>query len=229
MHYFQMTLPATLTGLAVVLFVGLLRLQWPFRYYYRTLLCKRNPERMQTILEASYLKNKKRSVALLDKSSQQLLQGKYDAAESYITQAIILCKESPTLFHRALLQHLFYNLAVACYYRGQYRDALQIGIHLYKRDPRMHSALGVIICCQARMGDLPAAKHALSLLQRRRIRPALQYFCLAEIEAAAGRYTLAVKHIEKIRNYAYSQTLFLRKEELDLRLQEWTKAASHAG
>jgi len=229
MHYFQMTLPATLTGLAVVLFVGLLRLQWPFRYYYRTLLCKRNPERMQMILEASYPKNKKRSVALLDKSSQQLLQGKYDAAESYITQAIILCKESPTLFHRALLQHLFYNLAVACYYRGRYRDALQIGIHLYKRDPRMHCALGVIICCQARMGDLPGAKHALSLLQRRRIRPALHYFCLAKIEAAAGRYTHAVEHIEKIRNYAYSQTLYLRKEELDLRLQEWTKAASHAG
>ncbi|QOT00872.1 hypothetical protein JNUCC42_09495 [Brevibacterium sp. JNUCC-42] len=229
MHYFQMTLPATLTGLAVVLFIGLLRLQWPFRYHYRTLFCKRNPGRMQTILESSYLKNKKRSVALLDKSSQQLLEGKYDAAESYITQAIMLCKESPTLFHRALLHHLFYNLAVACYFRGRYRDALQIAIHLYKRDPRMQNALGIIVCCQARLGDLQAATHALSLLQRRRIRPALLHFCLAEMKAAEGRYTLAVEHIGRITHYAYSHTLFLRKEELDLRINEWTKAASHAG
>ncbi|WP_232699305.1 tetratricopeptide repeat protein [Brevibacillus daliensis] len=229
MQYFQLTPPATIAGIVAVLLMALIKLQWPFRFQYMTLFHKKTPERIKKCLEASFLKNNKRTVALLDKSSQQILAGEYDDAEKYITQAIVMCKQTPTLFHRALLHHLFYNLAVAYYYRGRYKEALQIAAHLYQRDNKFQNALGIMVCCHARMGDSQGAFYAFSLLKRRRLRPALLHYCLAELEAAQGKYSNALNHLEKIGNYAYSHTLFLHQAQFDRRLKEWTKESSHAG
>jgi tetratricopeptide (TPR) repeat protein len=229
MELLELNAFSTLCGVAAVLCVAFLRLHWPFRFQYMASLHKRRPDRMMRLLEASYRKNRSRTVAMLDKSSCEIMAGNYDLAEKFIVQGLSACKEHPSLFNQALVHYLFYNLATVYFYRGKYGDALEVAFRVYERDRSLTNALGVIVCAHARMGDIQHALEAFELLPKRKARPELQLFCLAEIEAAKGNFERAVHHLRKLLKLHYSFTMHLTHGEIEKRLKEWTKASTQAG
>jgi tetratricopeptide (TPR) repeat protein len=229
MELLELNAFSTLCGVAAVLLVAFLRLHWPFRFQYMASLHRRRPNRMMRILEASYRKNRSRTVALLDKSTREIMAGHYDLAEKFIARGLAECKEYPTLFNQAMVHYLFYNLAIVYFYRGKYDDALDVAFRVYERDRSLTNALGVIVCAHARMGDIQNALEAFQLLPKRRSRPELQLFCLAEIEAAKGNFERAVHHLRKLLKLRYSFTMHLNHGEIEKRLKEWTKASTQIG
>ncbi|GAA4710502.1 tetratricopeptide repeat protein [Brevibacillus fulvus] len=229
MELLNLNVLSTLCGIAAVTIVAFIRLHWPFRYQYVSVLFKRNPERVMRILDASYRKNKSRSVAMLDKSTGEILAGNFELAENFVAQGLTVCKEHPSLFNRALIHYLFYNLAIAYFYQGKYDNALELAFRVYQRDRSFTNALGVIICAHARMGDLGNALEAYHHLPKKKARMELQLFCMAEIEAASGNFDHAVNHLRKLMTLHYSVTMHLPMSELEKRLQEWTKASTRVG
>lgn len=149
-------------------------------------------------LEASFRKNRSRTVAMLDKSTYEIMAGNYDLAEKFIAEGLTTCRENPSLFNQAMVHYLFYNLATVYFYRGKYSDALDIAFRVYRRDHSLTNALGVIVCAHARMGDVNHALEAYQLISKKRAKPALQLFCLAEIEAAKGNFDRAIHHLRKL-------------------------------
>ncbi|WP_139489514.1 tetratricopeptide repeat protein [Brevibacillus dissolubilis] len=229
MDYLELNWVSTLSGVAVVLLVAFIRLHWPFRYQYMSVLTKRRPERVLYWLEASYRKNGRKSVAMLDKSSHEILTGNLEQAERYIAEGLSSCKERPTLFNQALVHYLFYNLSTVYFYRGKYKDAIDVAFRVYERDENLTNALGIIVCSQARLGDIQSAVEAFSMINKKKLKPALEFFCLAEIAAAKGDFPRAVDYLQKCSTQPYILTMHLNPSEIDKRLDEWTKASSQVG
>jgi len=221
---------SVLSGVAAVLLVAFLRLHWPFRFQYMGLLWKKNPDRLMRWLEKSYQKNRSRTVAMLDKSTCEIMAGNYEGAEKFIVEGLTACKETPTLFNQAMVHYLFYNLATVYFYSGKYEEALDVAFRVFERDRRLMGALGVVICAHARLGDVQGAIEALRILPEKRGQKELRLFCQAEISAAKGDYQQAIWQIKQIFALPYSRTMHLHRGQLEKRLEEWTKqASSHAG
>ncbi len=220
---------STLSGVAAVLLVMFIRLHWPFRFQYMGSLFMRKPDRVMRWLETSYRKNRSRTVAMLDKSTREIMAGNYDLAEAFVAEGLSICKDSPSLFNQAMVHYLFYNLAMIYFYRGKYEEAIQIAFQVYQRDRSLMNALGVIVCAHARLGDLQAALEAYQLLPKRKLREELRLFCMAEIEAARGEYDRAIRYMKRLSMLRYTLTLYLNPAQIEKRLEEWTKASSRAG
>lgn len=180
------------------------------------------------LLEASYRRNGSRMVAMLDKSTHEILSGNYDTAEQFIAKGLSECKQTPSLFHQALAQYLFLNLSAVYFYRGNYEEALDIAIQVYERDHSSPNALSLIICSQARMGNVQDAIEALSFLGKQASREH-HLFCQAEIEAAKGNYGSALHFLNQLSRRRYFSTIHLGRKEMEKRLDEWSKAKSHVG
>lgn len=229
MQYLDLNVTSTLSGVAAVLFVAFFRLHWPFRFQYMGQLFKRKPEKMMRWLEASYRKNRTRTVAMLDKSTHEIMAGNYELAEKFIAQGLNACKERPTLFNQAMIHYLFYNLAVVYFTRGRYTDALDIAFRVYRRDHSLINALGIIVCAHARLGEVQHAVEAFELISKKRAQRHLKLFCLAEIEAAKGNFERAVTYLRQLLSLSPACTLHLNRTEMEKRLEEWTKASTQAG
>jgi len=158
---------SVLSGVAAVLLVAFLRLHWPFRFQYMGLLWKKNPDRLMRWLEKSYQKNRSRTVAMLDKSTCEIMAGNYEGAEKFIVEGLTACKETPTLFNQAMVHYLFYNLATVYFYSGKYEEALDVAFRVFERDRRLMGALGVVICAHARLGDVQGAIEALRICRKK--------------------------------------------------------------
>lgn len=218
---------SVISGLTAVLLVAILRLHWPFRFQYLTSLFKR-PERIMRLLEASYRRNGSRIVAVLDKSTHEIMIGNYDAAEQFIAKGLTICKETPSLFHQAMAQYLFFNLSAIYFYRGHYADALELAARIYERDPSFTNALAVIVCSQARLGDLQGASVAYEMMEKK-ARNEHQLFCKAEMEAAKGNFAQAIHYMNELSRLRYFYSMHLGKNEIEKRLEEWSKASVQAG
>lgn len=227
-EYLNLNLTSTIAGLAAVLLVMFLRLHWPFRFQYIAYLFKRRPESRLRWLDASYRKNRSRSVAMLDKSTHEILIGNYELAEKYIVQGLNVCKERPSLFNQAMIHYLFYNLAIVYYSSGRYNEALEVAFRVYQRDQGMTDSLAVIACAHARLGEVESAQEAYKLIAKKRSARDWKLLCLAEIEAAKGNYEHALAHLRQLMgNSTHFQ--HLNRAELEKRLEEWQKASTQAG
>lgn len=227
-EYLNLNLTSTIAGLAAVLLVMFLRLHWPFRFQYIAYLFKRRPESRLRWLDASYRKNRSRSVAMLDKSTHEILIGNYELAEKYIVQGLNVCKERPSLFNQAMIHYLFYNLAIVYYSSGRYNEALEVAFRVYQRDQGMTDSLAVIACAHARLGEVESAQEAYKLIAKKRSARDWKLLCLAEIEAAKGNYEHALAHLRQLLgNSTHFQ--HLNRAELEKRLEEWQKASTQAG
>ncbi|MGC5325060.1 tetratricopeptide repeat protein [Brevibacillus sp. SYSU BS000544] len=227
MELFELNSISFLSGIAAVLLVLFIRLHWPFRYQYISSFNKRSEDKMKHWLEASYHKNGTRPVAYLDKSTSEILSGNYELAEKYIAHGLTICKETPTIFNQAIVHYLFYNLSTAYFYCGRYKEALEIAFHVYERDHRLSNALGIIVCAQARMGDVQGAIEAYSMVSNKKLGEELRLFCLAEIDAAKGDFHRAVAHLKKLSTKKnYTSIMHLHATEIEKRIEEWTKASS---
>lgn len=224
-NYLNLNVTSTLAGLAAVFLVMLLRLHWPFRFQYMSNLFNRWQDVRLRWLEASYRKNRSRSVAMLDKSTYEILTGNYELAEKYIAQGLHVCKEQPTLFNQAMIHYLFYNLAIVYYSSGRYSEALEVAFRVYQRDHGMTDSLAVIACSHARLGEVESAQAAYQLISRKRSARSWKLFCLAEIEAAQGNYDHALLYIRQLLGKS-PQFLHLNRTELEKRLEEWQKAST---
>lgn len=230
MELLELNAVSTLSGIAAVVLAAYLRLHWPFRYQYIAAIFASRPERLIRWLDISYRRNRSRVVGLLDKSTREIVAGNYDLAETAVAEGLALCREFPSLFHQAMIPYLFCNLSLACFYRGRYRDALELAFRVYERDQSLDNALGVIVCSHARLGDIQGAVEAYRALRRRRTpRTELRLFCLAEIEAAKGDYEKALAHLVRLSALRYTISMHLTQSEIHKRLQEWTKASAHVG
>jgi len=229
LEYLELNGTSTLAGVAAVLLVALIRLHWPFRFQYIGRLYKRKPEKMMRWLELSYRKNRTRAVAMLDKSTREIMAGNYDAAERFIAHGLSVCKEQPTLFHRALVHYLFFNLSIVCFTCGRYDDALEIAFRVYGRDRSLTNALGIIVCAHARLGDILHAQEAFDLIVKKRADRSLLLFCQAEMEAAKGNFERAVLHLHQLLSLPSPCALYLNRTEIEKRLDEWTKASTQVG
>jgi hypothetical protein len=227
LEYLDLNVTSTLSGVAAVLLVAFFRLHWPFRFQYIGNLYKRHPEKRMRWLDASYRRNRSRSVAMLDKSTHEIMAGNYELAERYIVQGLNICKEQPSLFNQALIHYLFFNLAYVYFSLGRYSEALEIAFRVYQRDHGMTDSLGVIACSHARLGEIDSALEAFRLIDGRRSSRDWKLFCLAEIEAAKGNYERAITHVHQLMTHA-GVALCLNRAELEKRVQEWTKASTHA-
>ncbi len=227
MELFQLNWVSTTSGLAAVLFVAFYRLHWPFRFQYIGSLYKK-PEKIMRLLEASYRRNRSRTVAMLDKSTHEIMAGNYDLAERFIAEGLTICKKTPSFFNRALVHYLFYNLSTVYFYRGKYVDAIDLAFRVYERDQTSTNALGVIVCSHARLGDLQGAIEAYQVMAKKS-RNELKLFCLAEIEAAKGNFSHAVLYLKELSQLRFAFTLHLSRAELDKRLQEWSKDSVRVG
>jgi tetratricopeptide (TPR) repeat protein len=228
LEYLDLNLTSTLSGVAVVLVVAFLRLHWPFRYQYIGHFFRQNPERRKRWLDASYRRNRTRTVAMLDKSTLEILSGNYELAEKYIVQGLNVCKERPSLFNQAMVHYLFYNLAFVYFTSGKYSEALEIAFRVYQRDQGMTDSLGLIACSHARLGEIESAIEAYSLIPGKRSTREWKLLCLAEIEAAKGNYERAITHLHQLMTKS-GLSLCLNRAELEKRLEEWTKASTQAG
>ncbi len=226
LELFELNTVSTLCGVAAVLLTLFIRLHWPFRYQYISTFFKQDTNRRMRLLQASYKKNRARTVAFLDKSTLELMSGNYELAEKYIVQGLNVCKETPTLFNQAMMHYLFYNLSAVYFYCGRYDEALEIAFHVYERDKKLNSALGIIVCAHARLGDVQGAVEAYQLMSKKKFREELHLFCQAEIEAAKGEYQQAVRHLKRLSMKNYMIIMHLNQGEIEKRLNEWTKASS---
>lgn len=228
MEYLNLNLTSTIAGLAAVLLVMFLRLHWPFRFQYLAQLFKRRHESRLRWLDASYRKNRSRSVALLDKSTHEILIGNYELAEKYIVQGLNVCKERPSLFNQAMIHYLFYNLSIVYYSSGRFSEALEVAFRVYQRDQGMTDSLAVIACAHARLGEVESAQEAYKLIAKKRSARDWKLLCMAEIEAAKGNYEHALSLLRELLGKS-SQFLHLNRSELEKRLEEWKKASTQAG
>ncbi|MGD8191732.1 tetratricopeptide repeat protein [Brevibacillus ginsengisoli] len=217
---------SVISGISVVLIVLFARLHWPFRYQYMSSFFKRNASWRMRPLQASFKKNKTLPVAFLDKSTVEILSGNYLQAEKFIAQGLNVCKDTPSLFNQAMMHYLFYNLSAVYFYCGRYTEALEIAFHVYERDNKLISALGIIVCAHARLGDVQGAVEAYQLVATKKLKEELRLICQAEIEAAKGDYQQAVTHMKQLAIKNYMNIMHLNQGEIDKRLQEWTKASS---
>lgn len=226
MEYLSLNLTSTLAGLAAVLLVMFIRLHWPFRFQYMANLYKRRLDVRLSWLEASYRKNRSRAVAMLDKSTHEIMIGNYELAEKYIVSGINVCKERPSLFNQAMIHYLFYNLAIVYYSSGRYNESLEVAFRIYQRDQRMTDSLALIACSHARLGEIESALEAYQLIATKRSAKEWKLFCLAEIEAAKGNYEHALTYLRQLLNKSAS-SLHFNRSELEKRLEEWQKASTH--
>ncbi|MGN7468685.1 tetratricopeptide repeat protein [Brevibacillus sp. SAFN-007a] len=226
MEYLSLTWTSTLAGLAAVLLVMFIRLHWPFRFQYMANLYKRRLDVRLSWLEASYRKNRSRAVAMLDKSTHEIMIGNYERAERFIVSGINVCKERPSLFNQAMIHYLFYNLAIVYYSSGRYNESLEVAFRIYQRDQGMTDSLALIACSHARLGEIESALEAYRLMAAKRSAKEWKLFCLAEIEAAKGNYEYALTHLRQLLNKS-ANSLHLSRSELEKRLEEWQKASTH--
>lgn len=229
MDYLNFNLTSTLAGVAAVLLVMFIRLHWPFRFQYAANLFKRRQEVRLRWLDASYRKNRSRAVAMLDKSTHEILTGNYELAEKYIVQGINVCKDQPTLFNQAMIHYLFYNLAIVYYSSGRYSEALEVAFRIYQRDQGMTDSLALIACSHARLGEVESAQEAYQLIATKRSARDWKLFCLAEIEAAKGNYEHALTHLRQLMGNSSAHFLHLNYSELEKRQEEWQKASTQVG
>lgn len=215
---------SVISGLAAVLVVVFIRLHWPFRFQYMGALFKR-PERIMRLLDASYHRNSSRMVAVLDKSTREIMSGNYDNAEQFIAKGLTICKHTPSLFNQAMAQYLFCNLSAIYYFRGNYAEALDLALRVFERDQSSVDALTVIVCSQARLGDLQGAIEAYGLL-RKKARNEVQLFCQAEIEAAKGNFSAALAHLQRLSRLRYFYIMHVGRVELEKRREEWSDRKS---
>lgn len=217
---------STLSGIAAVLLVLFIRLHWPFRYQYISSLFKRNANLRMRPLQTSFKRNRALTVAFLDKSTLEILAGNYLQAEKFIAQGLHVCKETPTLFNQAMMHYLFYNLSAVYFYCGRYSEALEIAFHVFERDSKLTSALGIIVCAHARLGDVQGAIEAYQMVSPRKLKEELRLICQAEIEAAKGDFKLAVAHMKQLSIKNHMIVMHMNQFEIDKRLKEWSKASS---
>ncbi|MGG1660327.1 tetratricopeptide repeat protein [Brevibacillus sp. NRS-1366] len=229
MEYLSLNLTSTLAGVAAVILVMFIRLHWPFRFQYMANLFKRRLDVRLRLLDASYRKNRSRAVAMLDKSTHEIMIGNYELAEKFVVQGINVCKEQPSLFNQAMIHYLFYNLAIVYYSSGRYSEALEVAFRIYQRDQGMTDSLALIACSHARLGEVESALEAYQLIARKRSARDWKLFCLAEIEAAKGNYEHALAYLRQLMGKSSDRFLHLNRSELEKRLEEWQKAATQAG
>jgi tetratricopeptide (TPR) repeat protein len=229
LEYLDLNVTSTLSGVAAVLLVAFFRLHWPFRFQYMSNLFRRQPDKMMRWLETSYRRNRSRTVAMLDKSTHEIMAGNYELAEKFIAKGLHVCKEHPSLFNQALVHYLFYNLAIVYFTRGRYSEALDIAFRVYRRDHSLVNALGIIACAHARLGEIENATEAYRLIVRKRSPRNLKLFCQAEIEAAKGNFGRAVTLLHQLLDCSANFTMNLNRKEIEKRLEEWTKASTQAG
>lgn len=229
MDYLNLNLTSTLAGVAAVLLVMFFRLHWPFRFQYISNLFKRRLDLRLRWLDASYRRNRSRAVAMLDKSTHEIMSGNYELAEKYIVQGLNVCKEKPSLFNQAMIHYLFYNLAIVYYSSGRYSEALEVAFRVYQRDQGMTDSLAVIACSHARLGEVESAQEAYQLIASKRSAREWKLFCLAEIEAAKGNYEHALTHLRQLMAKSSASFLHLNRSELEKRLEEWQKASTQVG
>lgn len=229
MELFDLNAVSVLGGLSAVILVAFFRLHWPFRFQYIATFFRNRPTTVNRLLDTSFHKNRSRPVAMLDKSTQEIMAGNYEEAEKYIAQGLAICKENRTIFNQAMIHYLFYNLATVYFYSGKYKDALNVAFRVFERDRGLTNALGVIVCAYARLGQTQYAVEAFQLMPKRRLKSELRLFCLAEIEASKGNYALAIDYLRQLGGHSHALTMYLNPQEIEKRLKEWAKALSQVG
>lgn len=229
MELLELNLVSTLSGVAAVLFVLFIRLHWPFRFQYMSALHKRNPVKSMYWLDRSYRRNRTRSVAALDKSTCEIMAGRYEEAERYIAEGLNLCKEDPSLFHQSMVHYLFSNLATLYLHRGRTQEALDLAFRVYERDHSLVQMLAIMVCAHARGGDVQGAWEAFQVMVKKKIAPELKWYCLAELEAAKGNMELATQYLRKVLAKRFPAILYLNRQQIEQQLEEWTKASTRAG
>jgi|GEM_PF-643721 len=225
MELLELNLVSTLSGVAAVLFVLFVRLHWPFRFQYISAIFKRNPERSMYWLDCSYRRNRTRSVAALDKSTSEIMAGRYEEAERYIAEGLNICKNDPTIFHQSMVHYLFYNLAALYLHRGRTQEALELAFRVYERDHSLVQVLAIMVCAHARIGDVQGALEAFQVMVKKKINPELKLYCLAELEAAKGNMDLAAQYLRKVLAMRFPAILYLTRQQIEQQLEEWTKAS----
>ncbi|HJV46950.1 MAG TPA: hypothetical protein VJ824_14625 [Bacillota bacterium] len=224
MHYIQLSPLSIMVGFAAVLVTAFIRFHYAFRYQYLCLLFKRKPSIIKKLLERSYQKNRS-VVRLLDKSTKEILEGEYDQAEKFIIEGIQLARERKGL-QSQLIRTIFYrNLSWILYYKGHYKESLQIAISLYEKTSATPGILALISCNFARLGDIQRAVEALAqLTQMGKAHSSILLPCKAEIEAAKGNWDQAVNLLAQAQKMNTKISVQFIMSELEKRITQLKKA-----
>ncbi|RXT13614.1 M48 family metallopeptidase [Ammoniphilus sp. CFH 90114] len=212
-------------GLVMVLFIALFRFHFPFRYQYICILFRRSPYWVKRILNRSYHKNRS-SVGLLDRATKEILDERYDEAEKYVLEGVQKVIQLRGLRNR-LIRTLFYNhLSWILYYRGQYKESLEISIRLYEKVPSTPNILALISCNFARIGEIGQAIEVMAKLSAiKRVNPIVLLSCEAEIEAAKGNIQKAVQLLHQAKGRKSHTSIYFILPEIDKRIGQLKKTA----
>lgn len=197
MPHFSFNALSVLAGIFAMLTVAFLRFHLPFRYQYLCVLVRKKGEAVKRLLERSYQRNRS-IVGILDKSTKELLEGNYEKAQHFILEGISQAKKGSGLLNRFVLTLLFCNLSWIFYYKGQFKESLQIALQIYERNPFSPHMVALITCNFARLGDIQEAVEAYAKLeQMKKAKVSLLLPCQAEIEAAKGNVDSALQLLEE--------------------------------
>ncbi|MBO8171311.1 MAG: hypothetical protein H0Z33_05375 [Bacillaceae bacterium] len=226
MQIFDLNMTSVLAGLTAIIVVALFRMHYPFRYQYLCMLFGNRPDRIKKLLQRSYKKNRS-LVGILDKSSKEILDRNYDRAAQTVLSGILTVQTRPKTTLNQVISHLlYYNLALTLYYRKNYNKSLQILQNIYQYDPGLTNALALMICNFARQGDIQMAVESLmELKEKRRVNPGVMLPCLAEIEAAKGNYTKAIRLLQRSKRFTNHLNILLLNGELEQRITELQQEA----
>jgi tetratricopeptide (TPR) repeat protein len=224
MHFFQLSPLAVMTGIGAVIAAAFLNFHYAFRYQYLCVLVRKRPSSVKRLLERSYLKNRT-IVGLLDKSTKEILEGDYDQAEKFIIEGIGQARQKRTLQSQFVSTTLYRNLSWILYYKGHYKESLQVAISLYEKAPTATDMLALISCNFARLGDIQRAVEALAKLTQMKKAEIFELLpCKAEIEAAKGNSEKAVDLLDQAKQVQTKVSIKFIITELEKRISQLQKA-----
>ncbi|WP_134698547.1 M48 family metallopeptidase [Ammoniphilus sp. YIM 78166] len=226
MNSMELTPLSFTIGFVVVLVIATLRFYYPFRYQYLCLLFRRSPNGVKRLLHRSYRKNRS-AVGLLDRATMEILEGHYDEAEKFVLKGIQQILQVRGLRNQLIRTFFYSHLSWILYYRGQYKESLEISIRLYERVPSTPNILALISCNLARVGEIGRAiEVSAKLKQMKRISPTILLSCEAEIEAAKGNIQKALKLLDQAKLQKKSHfSIYFIHYEIEKRIGELNKSA----
>jgi tetratricopeptide (TPR) repeat protein len=225
MTLFSFNALAVLAGIFAMLIAAFLRFHLPFRYRYLCLIVRKKGEAVKRLLERSYQKNRS-VVGILDKSTKELLEGNYEKAQHFILEGISQAKKRSGFLNRFVLTLLFCNLSWIFYYKGQFKESLQIALQIYERNPFSPHMIALISCNFARLGEIQEAVEAYAKLeQMKKAKPSLLLPCQAEIEAAKGNVDFALQLYQEASQRKENTLTSFTVVEINNRMTELKKPA----
>ncbi len=225
MYLMELTPLSILMGIVFVILTASVRFHYPFRYQYYCYLFRKHPSMVKKILARSFIKNKT-AIGFLDKATHEFLEGAYDEAEKYLMEGIKKVIHLRGVRNR-LIRTFFYNyFSWLLYYRGQYKESLDLALQLYEKAPSTPNILALISCNFARLGEIGRAIEVMSRVTNlKKINPTILLSCQAEIEAAKGNLNQALQLLDRAKEKKTYHSIYFIHHEVDKRIGQLKKTA----